>query len=74
VAEGRRLSRARALERIVDRYLRAAMYSSPALLARLFAVPRGEVEAALDRLQRAGAVRVAVEITGFPGRWVVSAS
>jgi len=74
VAEGRRIPRARALERIVARYLGAAVYSSPALLARLFSVPRKEVEAALDRLERAGAVRGSVEVAGFPGRWVVSAS
>jgi hypothetical protein len=74
VAEGRRLSRDRALDRILDRYLGAAAYSSPALLARLFSVPRREVEVALGRLERAGAVRSSVEIPGFPGRWVVSSS
>jgi hypothetical protein len=71
VAEGRRLSRAAALDRIVARYLRGAVYSTPALLARLLAVPRGEVEGAVRRLERAGAVRAGVEVPGWAGRWVV---
>jgi hypothetical protein len=73
VAEGRSLSRPRALDRIVSRYLRGAAFSSPALLARLFSVPRAEVEASLVRLERGGAVLRSVEIAGRPGRYVVSA-
>lgn len=72
VAEGRRLSRERALDRLLARYLAGAVYSSPALLARLFSVPRADVDAALGRLARSGAVRGPVEIAGWPGRWVVS--
>jgi hypothetical protein len=72
-AEGRRLGRAAGLDRLVGRYLDAAVYSTPAALARLFAVPRPEVEAAVGRLQRAGRVTADVEITGHSGRWVVSA-
>jgi hypothetical protein len=74
VAEGRRLSRRRALDRIVSRYLRGAAFSSPARLARLFSVPRPEVDASLERLERAGAVLRSVAIAGRPGRHVVSAS
>jgi len=74
VAEGRRLSRSRALDRILARYLRAAAYSSPALLARLFTVGRAEIEAALARLERAGAVQRSAEIAGRSGRFVVCAS
>src|SRR5262245_21157609 len=72
VAEGRRLSRERALERIIARYLRGAVFSSPPLLARLFSVPRAEIESALARLVRSGTVSPSVEIAGRPGRWVVS--
>jgi len=72
-AEGRRLGRAVALDRILARYLRAAVYSAPALLARLFAAPRAEVEAAVTRLARAGTLQAGVEIAGQPGRWVIAA-
>jgi hypothetical protein len=72
VTEGRRLSRAAALDRILERYLRAAVYSTPALMARLFSAPQAEVEASLARLERAGAVRRGVEVEGWPGRWVIS--
>jgi DNA-binding transcriptional ArsR family regulator len=71
-AAGRRLRRRAALDRLLARYLRAAVYSTPAVLARLFSVPRSEVEAALARLDRAGVVETAVEIEGERGRWVVS--
>ena len=71
-AEGRRLRRSAALERVLARHLRAAVFSTPAVLARLLGVGRGEVEAALARLARAGAIRADVEITGRPGRFVVS--
>ena len=73
-AEGRRLARAAALDRLQDRYLRGAVYSTPARLARLFTVPRGEVEASLARLERRGTLRTGVEVAGWPGQWVVSRS
>lgn len=73
-AEGRRLARAAALDRLQDRYLRGAVYSTPARLARLFAVPRSEVEASLARLERRGALRTGVEVAGWPDHWVVSRS
>jgi hypothetical protein len=72
VAEGRRLSRARALDRILARYLGAAAYAAPPALARLFSVPRAEVDASLARLERAGAVRASVALAGRPGRFAVS--
>jgi Winged helix DNA-binding domain len=72
-AEGRRLPRAAALARLLDRYLDGARYSTPRRLARLFSVPAAEVEAALGRLARAGAVRADETVAGWPGRWVVSA-
>jgi hypothetical protein len=73
VAEGRRLRRPAALERLLSRYLAGAVYSTPSLLARLFGLRRGEVETALAALARAGRVSVPVEVPGWPGRWVVSA-
>lgn len=72
VAEGRRLRRAAALERLISRYLDGAVYSTPALIARLFGLGRAEVEATLVRLGRAGRVSAPVEVPGWAGRWVVS--
>jgi len=73
VAEGRRLRRPAALERLLARYLAGAVYSTPARLARLFALERREVEAALAALERAGRLTRSTEVPGWPGRWVVSA-
>ncbi len=73
VAEGRRMKRSAALDHLLSRYLRAAVYGTPAALARLLAVPRADVDAAVVRLARAGALRAGVEITGRAGRFVVSA-
>jgi hypothetical protein len=73
VAAGRRLRRPAALERLLARYLAGAVYSTPALLTRLFGLPRGETEAALAALARAGRVSPPREVAGWPGRWVVSA-
>ena len=72
VAEGQRLSRSAALERLLLRYLDTAMYSTPPRLAWLFGVPLPEVAAALVRLEAAGKVRTGVEVAGWPGRFVVS--
>jgi hypothetical protein len=73
VAEGRGLRRPAALERLLARYLAGAVYSTPALLARLFGLGRAEVERALGALARAGTVEASVEVPGWPGRWVVHA-
>jgi hypothetical protein len=72
VAEGRRLARGAALERIIARHVRAAVYASPALLARLLGVPRREVDVATARLARQGLLWTDVEIAGLPGRFLVS--
>lgn len=73
VAEGRRLGRRAAVERLLERYLRGAVFSSERLLGRLLGLPRAEVGAALDRLVRR---RVLAEggVEGWPGRWLVHAS
>src|SRR5437899_2351392 len=57
VAEGRRLSRERALERLIERYTRGAIFSNERVLARLFGLPPDEVVRALAKLCRAGAIR-----------------
>ena len=72
VAEGRRLRRTAALDRLIGRYLAGAVYSTPPLISRLFGLGRAEVDAALDRLARAGRVTAPVEVPGWAGRWVVS--
>ena len=73
VAQGRRLSRERAIDRLLARYLGGAVFSSPSLLARLFALPRADVDAALARLARRGAVSYPVAIAGRRESFVVSA-
>ena len=55
-AQGRRLRREAAIDRLLDRYLAGAVYSSPALLARLFGLSREETGRALQRLARRGAI------------------
>jgi hypothetical protein len=72
VAEGRRLRRPAALDRLIARYLAGAVYSTPALIARLFGLGRSEVDASLIRLARAGRVTAPVEVPGWSGRWIVS--
>jgi hypothetical protein len=71
-AAGRRLPRRAAIDQLLGRQLRAAVYSTPALLARLFSLPRPEIEAALQRLERAGRVELGAQIEGEAGQWVVS--
>src|SRR5258706_15294324 len=56
VAEGRRLSRAAALDRLVTRYLDTAVFSTSRGLARLFGLPSADVAASVTRLIRPGAV------------------
>lgn len=73
VAEGRRLSRAAAVDRLLARYLGAARYAGARRLSRLFGLSQGELGAALARLEARGALRADVEVTGWPGRWVVAA-
>jgi winged helix DNA-binding protein len=70
VAEGRRLSRSAALDRLIDRYLAGAVYTNPARLRRLFGVPADEIDAAIARLQRSGTLRD-VTVAGWSGTWLV---
>jgi hypothetical protein len=73
VAEGRRLSRPAALDRLVARYLDAAVFTTPRTLARLFAVAADEVAASVARLARRGVLAEA-EVAGWPGRWLVASA
>jgi len=71
-AEGRRLSRAAALDRLLARYIAGAVYTRELLLARLFGLPRAEVTASVARLMRNGVV-VEAAVEGWPGRFIVDA-
>jgi hypothetical protein len=71
VAEGRRLRRAAALDRLIGRYVAGAVFASPRRLARLLGVPLAEVEASVSRLVRGGVLREA-PVEGWPGRWVMA--
>jgi hypothetical protein len=73
VRAGRRLSRPAALERLVSRYLSAAVYTRARLLAQLFGVPLQEIEVAAGRLTRRGAI-VEAQVDGWTGRWLIDAA
>jgi hypothetical protein len=73
VAAGRRLPRGAALDRVLGRYVDAAVFTTLPTLERLFRVPRAELEASVARLQRAGALEGAVDVAGSPGRTIVTA-
>ena len=65
VAEGRRLPRPAALERVIERYTAGAVFTSPALLRRLLGAPPADIAGAIDRLVRR---RV---LAARPGHWLV---
>ena len=71
VAEGRRLSRPAALDRLVARYLDPAAFTTTRGLARLFGLPTAEVAGCVERLARRG-VLAETEVAGWPGRWLVA--
>jgi hypothetical protein len=73
VSEGRRLSRAAALDRVVARYVESAVFSSARGLARLFGVSAEELRACLTRLSRRGLV-VETPVEGWSGTWVLAAT
>jgi hypothetical protein len=70
VAEGRRLPRAAALDALVARYARAAVFTRLPLLRRLFAVPTPEAAGSVARLIQRG-ILAEREVAGLPGRWLV---
>jgi hypothetical protein len=71
VAEGRRLSRAAALDRLIGRYATGAVFTTPARLRRLLGLPAAEVEASVGRLVQRGALAEVV-VEGWAGRWLVA--
>lgn len=71
VAEGRRLRRDAAIERLVDRYLRGALFATERPLARLLGLRRDEVTKAVARLSRTGVLVADAVVQGWPGRWIV---
>ncbi|HBH02174.1 MAG TPA: hypothetical protein DDZ42_09685 [Candidatus Rokubacteria bacterium] len=74
VAKGRRLPRAAAVEQLIERYLRGAVYASEHALARLFGLAADDIAPAAARLVRTGALRDGCAVPGWPGRWLVHAS
>jgi hypothetical protein len=72
VAEGRRLSRAAALDRLIARYTAGAVFTSAVRLRRLFGVPAAEIEGSIARLVRANTLQE-IAVGDWPGRWLVRA-
>jgi hypothetical protein len=70
VAEGRALSRRDAVARLVERYVRGAVFAHPRTLARLLGLHDEDVARAVSRLTSANVV-AECEVTGWPGRWLV---
>ena len=70
VAEGRVLSRAAALDRLVAGYVAGAVFTTPQRLRRIFGVPASEIDACVARLVRAGTL-TDTPVVGWPGRWLV---
>src|SRR5262245_8427378 len=73
VAEGRRLSRASALDRLVGHYVAGAVFTTRQYLRRIFGVPAAEMDACIARLTRAGTLADTM-VAGWPGRWLVAPS
>jgi hypothetical protein len=71
VRAGRRLARLAAVRLLVGRYLGGAGWASVRGLARLFGLPRAEVEAAVAALARAGEVTTGIAVAGLPADLVV---
>lgn len=74
VAEGRRLSREAAVERVIERYTRGAVFTTERALVRLFGIAADEVGRAVASLGRSRALRADCVVEGWPGRWVVHGS
>jgi len=71
VAEGRRLSRAAALDRLLERYVAGAVFASPVRLARLLGVPRPELAACIARLTRSRKL-LHTSVAGWSGTWLIA--
>ena len=73
VAAGRRISRATAVRTVLERYVRAAVYSRPSLVRRLFRLDDAEIASAVAALVKRGIV-VDTTVAGWAGRWLVHES
>jgi len=71
VTEGRRLSRAAALDRVVAHYAAGAAFTTRERLRRICGVPAAEIDACVARLVGAGSL-ADTPVTGWPGRWLVA--
>jgi hypothetical protein len=74
VAAGRRLRRAAAIERLVERYTAAALYTSETLLRRLFGLRAEEVRMVVTTLARRRVLMPEQTVPTWPGRWIVHRS
>jgi hypothetical protein len=74
VAEGRRLSREAAIERLIARYTAAAVYTSERILSGLLGLAAAETRAAVERLRRRGVLTGPAPVAGLPGAWLIDAS
>ena len=72
VADARKLPRAAAIARVIERYVGTAVFTTERSLARLFAIPRADVAVAVSALARGGTVLVDQSVQGLAGRWVVA--
>jgi hypothetical protein len=73
VAEGRRLSRAAAATRLVERYARAAVFTRRGTLRRLFGLGDDETTATVGSLLKRG-VLLETPVAGWPGEWLLHAA
>ncbi len=72
VKQARAMSRPDAIDRVLDRYLAAAVYSTEGLLVRLFGLSRAEVVASITRLASRGSVRAGCTVRGWAGHWLIA--
>jgi hypothetical protein len=70
VTEGRRLSRAAALDRLVAGYVAGAVFTTSQRLRRIFGVATAEIDACVARLVRVGTL-TDTPVVGWTGRWLV---
>jgi hypothetical protein len=72
VEKARNIPREEAAYGILDRYLRAALYTTERLAASLFGLPQDLVAGAVKRLVAQGRILPDQVIDGLPGRWHVA--
>ncbi len=73
-AEGRRLPRIAAVERLLARYAAATVFTREGLLARLFSLPADEIARAVGRLVKAKVLIADYAVDRWPGHWLIHAS